>query len=643
MAFLWQPSLTRASDSDGNPINGAKMYFYLTGTTTNAVYYLDEGGSSAGPHPISSNAAGIFNSGEGLFLNFTTIYRVKMTDSTGAITIFDVDGVSAFDPSQYGTSLFFETWADLEAVTGSTIGESAAVFDDSGTHTDPVTSATVPNEGLYGWTSDGWQWLSSIQGTFGQVIIDAPIAVTATDALEVNQTWNDGLLPGDGGRELAFHMSTLSVTFNPVNQIFDDDLHSVFRCTVSCDSLSNFSWFELNPPTQGVFSGGIMPPAMKISDPLVPGGTSYCGINYANGLMNLTQGIDAGTGRPKQVMSFYYDDFNPATGTGAYTTAVMRAYGSNRLQIQNDGGAIVNRNDNGRYEWESSAVTTRLSFVGYYLSDGKTIDVNNSGQVSGEARVPFSVSTVTTTVDTQLWSSLAGGTTWTNRAKMDGLGNLYTQSVWIGATIGAPVNSGAQGPTPVTNNDVNIARASAGVAQLTGSMIPEATGTRDLGSSANNWRRAYANAFVSSGNTQAAPATSHTGDTTETTLATFALPAGAMGPNGQIEVEAFVSMSGAASTKTLRVSFGGTTVGTFAIAAASTGQQSRARIANKTAGTQITFGAGSVSGYGPSTSASVPSSIDTTAAVTILITGQLANAADTITLESYLIKTTYGA
>ncbi|WP_157014903.1 hypothetical protein [Mesorhizobium xinjiangense] len=52
------------------------------------------------------------------------------------------------------------TWADLAAITGETEGQPAQVVGpDAGTHTDPVTSATVDNEGSFIWSSSpaGWR------------------------------------------------------------------------------------------------------------------------------------------------------------------------------------------------------------------------------------------------------------------------------------------------------------------------------------------------------------------------------------------------------------------------------------------------------------------------------------------------------
>jgi hypothetical protein len=50
------------------------------------------------------------------------------------------------------------TWTELAAVTGMADGDSAVIFEDSGSHTDPVTSGTVDNAGLYLYRDPtGWE------------------------------------------------------------------------------------------------------------------------------------------------------------------------------------------------------------------------------------------------------------------------------------------------------------------------------------------------------------------------------------------------------------------------------------------------------------------------------------------------------
>ena len=134
-----------------------------------------------------------------------------------------------------------------------------------------------------------------------------------------------------------------------------------------------------------------------------------------------------------------------------------------------------------------------------------------------------------------------------------------------------------------------------------------------------------------------------TGSTAETTLATVTIPGNALGPNGQIEIWAMFSLTNNANVKTPRFKFGSMTFQSSALAS-SASQQIIGRLANRNAtNSQVAF-AGSGTGLGSgSTAAPVTSAIDTTANVDLTITGQLANSADTMTLESYMVRLTYGA
>lgn len=51
------------------------------------------------------------------------------------------------------------TYAELVLITSAAVNEGAQVFNDPGTHVDPVSSATVSNTGQYRWTGTAWQWL----------------------------------------------------------------------------------------------------------------------------------------------------------------------------------------------------------------------------------------------------------------------------------------------------------------------------------------------------------------------------------------------------------------------------------------------------------------------------------------------------
>jgi hypothetical protein len=105
-----------------------------------------------------------------------TFLRAYVTDGvpgSGANQPSKTDGIAAFADadsrltgleSTVTSGLITEdTWAHLSGITGTTIGEGAAVLNDSGMHTDPVVSGTVPNQGTYAWSASpaGWKWIAA--------------------------------------------------------------------------------------------------------------------------------------------------------------------------------------------------------------------------------------------------------------------------------------------------------------------------------------------------------------------------------------------------------------------------------------------------------------------------------------------------
>jgi hypothetical protein len=137
---------------------------------------------------------------------------------------------------------------------------------------------------------------------------------------------------------------------------------------------------------------------------------------------------------------------------------------------------------------------------------------------------------------------------------------------------------------------------------------------------------------------QSAVASSVTGTLVETTLATIVIPAGTIGPNGQVEIICGWSYPNSANAKTLQVKFGGTAY-SYLVLATSAGFRSFTCLANRNnAASQV--GISAANGFGTSSAAPVTSSVNTNGDVTILLTAQLANTGETITLEHYIVKVT---
>ena len=134
---------------------------------------------------------------------------------------------------------------------------------------------------------------------------------------------------------------------------------------------------------------------------------------------------------------------------------------------------------------------------------------------------------------------------------------------------------------------------------------------------------------------------SHTGDTDETTLATITIPAGVMGANGLLRVTTLWTTTNNANNKTQRIKLGSSEFLAY-VATTEASHQHLTVIRNRGAqNSQVGAAKAAANAFDLSTSAVATASIDTSAQASLSITGQLANAADTITLESYLVEILY--
>lgn len=78
------------------------------------------------------------------------------------------DAIGALEDNQTSGLLAFATWADLDAhdTSGLQDGSAAKVYDDAGTHEDPVTDETVDNEGVYSFVEGspgGWERIANLE------------------------------------------------------------------------------------------------------------------------------------------------------------------------------------------------------------------------------------------------------------------------------------------------------------------------------------------------------------------------------------------------------------------------------------------------------------------------------------------------
>lgn len=133
-------------------------------------------------------------------------------------------------------------------------------------------------------------------------------------------------------------------------------------------------------------------------------------------------------------------------------------------------------------------------------------------------------------------------------------------------------------------------------------------------------------------------ATLGTSGTGEVTLATLAIPANCMGPNGALRLRVIYDVGGSLNTKTLRLKLGATTLHTM-IYAAGDGPNAFCEIVihNKNA-TNVQESHGLYLNATILSAVRGTAAIDTTAATNVIITGQCANAGDVITKRDCFVE-----
>lgn len=87
MAQLFTPPFQQTLDANADAVSGARLLFYISGTTTPAAVYADAALTTPLPSPVIADAAGRFVP---IYLDAKTAYRVVVADAAGA-PIRDVD------------------------------------------------------------------------------------------------------------------------------------------------------------------------------------------------------------------------------------------------------------------------------------------------------------------------------------------------------------------------------------------------------------------------------------------------------------------------------------------------------------------------------------------------------------------------
>ena len=127
-------------------------------------------------------------------------------------------------------------------------------------------------------------------------------------------------------------------------------------------------------------------------------------------------------------------------------------------------------------------------------------------------------------------------------------------------------------------------------------------------------------------------------DTTlATTLAIITIPAGLIGANGKLKIYPLWATTNNANIKTLRLNIGGMLCSTM-VSQSIPNNSGLLIIRNTNSESAQKCSSGLVAGIGASSGSIAAQTVDTTAATTITITGQLAVGTDTLTLEDLFVE-----
>lgn len=132
--------------------------------------------------------------------------------------------------------------------------------------------------------------------------------------------------------------------------------------------------------------------------------------------------------------------------------------------------------------------------------------------------------------------------------------------------------------------------------------------------------------------------TVHTGDTNATTFTTITVPANTLGANGRLRISVLYRFVGTAGAKTTTITFGGTTFYTLSQNSTSLSWRGQIEIANRNATNSQVAGPSAAATFQSATTDVVTGSVDTTASQNITFAGTLANGADSIAVESYIVE-----
>lgn len=143
MTALWFSPPAKALDSNADPYSGATWEFYLPGTLTPQAVFADAGLATSLGATVTADSAGKFAN---IFFDASKLYRAVCKDSTGAVTLHDIDPVNPgyLGPGSTYTCRVTGTGnASLSSASATVIGWGVESYDPSGMHSTAVNSDEI--------------------------------------------------------------------------------------------------------------------------------------------------------------------------------------------------------------------------------------------------------------------------------------------------------------------------------------------------------------------------------------------------------------------------------------------------------------------------------------------------------------------
>jgi hypothetical protein len=258
-------------DSNGDPLNGGKLYTYEAGTTTNKSTYQDDAGASAHANPIELDSAGRVPAE---VWGTTGAYKLKLDNSLNS-NIWTRDDIVGFNDttetsaSEWIASGLTPTYASATSFTfagdQTTVyhaGRRLKVTDNSGTvyasivssAFGAVTTVTVDVDSGGGLTSP----VTAVQyGVMSAVNTSHPIASPATlYAFYAVPSSNQGSVASGVSTKILYQTESYDYGANFSSSNFVVPATGVYRLTATVQTLTNltdgktaFAWFSVGGAT----------------------------------------------------------------------------------------------------------------------------------------------------------------------------------------------------------------------------------------------------------------------------------------------------------------------------------------------------------------------------------------------------------